>query len=187
VRANVFTLFNGIEISCFFVLFLIGHSGSRLSATRSSAVFKSFAPRQRLIDSRCSTRRTLACYAEALYPVAYKLKFASKALGQDYVVPPLEALWWSADMATFTSARDKSQWDWTLMLMAPDWITEEQFDAARAKAGIEGVRLETLAEGRCAQTLHVGSFDDETETLAHLHDEFIPDAGLTMTGKHHEI
>ena len=33
---------------------------------------------------------------EALYPVGYKLKFASKqGLGRDYVVPPLEGLWWA--------------------------------------------------------------------------------------------
>lgn len=35
---------------------------------------------------------------EALYAVAYKVKFASKKeLDQDYVVPPLEGLWWAED------------------------------------------------------------------------------------------
>ena len=47
--------------------------------------------------------------------------------------------------------------------------------------------METLSEGRCVQTLHVGSFDDETSVLARMHDEFIPDNGLRMTGRHHEI
>ena len=33
---------------------------------------------------------------EALYAAAYKLKFHSKKqLGRDYVVPPLEGLWWA--------------------------------------------------------------------------------------------
>jgi hypothetical protein len=32
-------------------------------------------------------------------------------------------------------------------------------------AGLDRVRLETLEERRCVQTLHVGSFDDEAETL----------------------
>ena len=37
----------------------------------------------------------------ALYPVAYALKFASKRdFGRDYVVPPLEGLWWAEDMAS---------------------------------------------------------------------------------------
>jgi hypothetical protein len=46
----------------------------------------------------------------ALYPVAYKLKFASKIeLARDYTVMPLEGLWWADDMSKFTTARDKSQ------------------------------------------------------------------------------
>jgi hypothetical protein len=137
-------------------------------------------------------------YADAIgavYPVAYTLKFASKQeLGRDYVVPPLEALWWAADMEVFTSARDKSRWDWTVMIMVPDWITREMYDEAVAKAaakdppaGLDGLRLETLREGTCVQTLHVGPYDAEAEVLAELHDHVIPDAGLRMTGKHHEI
>jgi hypothetical protein len=132
---------------------------------------------------------------EALYPVAYKLKFASKRdLGRDYVVPPLEGLWWAEDMESFTTVRDKSRWDWTLMLMVPDWIDQNMFTTAveqtRAKhqpARLDDVRLQTLSEGRCVQTLHVGSFDDEADVLARLHHEFIPGHGFRMTGTHHEI
>jgi hypothetical protein len=52
---------------------------------------------------------------EALYPLAYRLKFASKRiLGRDYVVMPLEGLWSADDMDSFTGSRDKSRWDWTL-------------------------------------------------------------------------
>lgn len=131
----------------------------------------------------------------ALYPVAYKLKFASKQeLEKDYVVMPLEGLWWAQDMTTFTSARDKSQWDFTLMIMQPDWITKDMFDTAVKKvaekdppAHLSKVRLETLDEGKCVQTLHVGSFDDETEILKQMHNEFIPQHNLSMTKKHHEI
>ncbi len=58
---------------------------------------------------------------EALYGVAYKLKFMSKKeLDRDYVVPPLEGLWWAENMAFFTSRLDKNQWDWTMMIMQPD-------------------------------------------------------------------
>lgn len=131
----------------------------------------------------------------ALYPVAYKLKFASKQdLGRDYVVTPLEGLWWASDMDAFTTQRDKSQWDWTLMIMVPDWIDRAMFGTAVAKvaagdrpASLDKVRLESLHEGRCVQTLHIGSFDDEAEILAEMHQEFIPNAGLRMAGKHHEI
>jgi hypothetical protein len=125
-------------------------------------------------------------YAHAiasLYPAAYALKFASKRAGRDYVVPPLEALWSAPDPASFTSRRDKSEWDWTLLSLVPEWVDGGMLDAVLT----EGVRVETLAEGRCVQTLHLGPFDDEGPTLARMHDEFIPREGLRMTGRHHEI
>ncbi len=132
---------------------------------------------------------------EALYPVAYKLKFASKLdLGRDYVVPPLEGLWWAEDMSVFTSSRDKTQWDWTLMIMVPDWIDGALVETAIERAGAKApparlgdVRFETLSEGLCVQTLHLGSFDDEGPVLQRMHEEFIPAEGLRMTGRHHEI
>jgi hypothetical protein len=141
---------------------------------------------------------TATDYADAvgtLYPLAYTLKFASKQeLGRDYVVPPLEALWWAPDMAAFTTARDKSGWHWTVMIMVPDWIPVELSEQALAKGGwkdrpvaLDRVRLETLDESLSVQTLHLGPYDDEAEVLAELHETFIPDAGLRMTGKHHEI
>ncbi|MEV6822617.1 GyrI-like domain-containing protein [Nocardiopsis dassonvillei] len=132
---------------------------------------------------------------EALYPVAYKLKFASKRdLGRDYVVMPLEGLWWADDMDAFTAARDKSRWDWTMMIMVPDWIDQDMFAAAvervaakNSPARLGDVRMETLSEGRCVQTLHVGSFDDEADVLRRMHHEFLPGNGLRMVGRHHEI
>ncbi len=131
----------------------------------------------------------------ALYPVAYRLKFASKReLGRDYVVPPLEGLWWADDMDAFTAARDKSRWDWTLMLMVPGWIDHaayvvavEQVAAAKRPSRLQDVRLDPLSEGRCVQTLHVGSFDDEAEVLARMHSELVSERGLRMVGRHHEI
>jgi len=131
----------------------------------------------------------------ALYPLAYTLKFASKReLDRDYVVPPLEGLWWADDMAAFTARRDKARWSWTLLIMQPEWVDAELVDAARhtvdakgAPARLHDIRFETLDEGRCVQTLHVGSFDDEAPVLARMHDEFIPANGLRMTGHHHEI
>jgi len=132
---------------------------------------------------------------EALYPAAYALKFLSKVdLGRDYVVPPLEGLWWAEDLDAFTRHRDKSRWLWTLMILVPEWLEDEHaaeaLDRARAKrpAGSLGdVRLERLDEGRCVQTLHVGAFDDEGPVLARLHDEHLPAHGLRPSGKHHEI
>ena len=140
---------------------------------------------------------TSPAFAEALaalYPVAYKVKFASKLdLGRDYVVPPLEGLWWADDLAVFTSARDKARWSWTLLLMVPGWVgrdvVEEAFRQVGTKhppARLADVRLETLTEGRCLQTLHVGSFDDEGDVLARLHDVTAYGAS-GLRGTHHEI
>ncbi len=142
-----------------------------------------------------NTSTAFADAVQTLYPVAYKLKFASKRdLGRDYVVPPLEGLWWAEDMDSFTTARDKSRWEWTLMLMVPDWIDDAAFGAAVELAGaksrperLDDLRLETLFEGRCAQTLHVGSFDDESDVLHRMHHDFIPEQGLRRSGTHHEI
>ncbi len=142
-----------------------------------------------------NTAQEYADAVAALYPVAYKLKFASRQhLDRDYVVPPLEALWSASSMDAFTSARDKSRWDWTAMIMVPEWITSPMFDDALDKAaakeplaGLDKLHLETLHEGSCVQTLHLGPYDDEDKVLARLHDDFIPSAGLRMTGKHHEI
>ncbi|WP_159700312.1 GyrI-like domain-containing protein [Arthrobacter sp. 18067] len=141
---------------------------------------------------------TAQAYKDALttlYPVAYKLKFFSKnELGKDYGVMPLEGLWWADDMESFTSARDKSQWDWTLMNMVPDWITPEHFEAALeavARKGeapaLEALRLEPLEEGLSVQTLHIGPYDAEGPVLEEMHSRFIPGNSLAMTGKHHEI
>ncbi len=132
---------------------------------------------------------------ETLYAVAYKLKFMSKKeKDQDYVVPPLEGLWWAEDMDSFTTKQDKSVWDWTMMIMQPEWITREMFDVAvqqvekkKNPPALSKLRLEAYHEGLVAQIMHIGSYDDEAPTLAKLHSQFIPENGYKEAGKHHEI
>jgi hypothetical protein len=131
---------------------------------------------------------------KALYAVAYKMKFISKkTLEKDYTVPPLEGLWWAEDMATFSN-REKSEWDWTMMIMTPEWISVEIFDEAikqvrQAKdpASLDQVRLERYHEGLSVQIMHIGSYDDEGPVLAQMHSDFIPNNGFVENGKHHEI
>jgi hypothetical protein len=80
-----------------------------------------------------------------------------------------------------------------MMLMMPDWITAPAFgeavDSFRAKDGeVPGtLRFEAFEENRCAQILHVGSYDDEAPTIRRLHEEFLPAHGLVENGRHHEI
>jgi hypothetical protein len=140
---------------------------------------------------------TSAAYSnaiEALYGVAYALKFTSRrTLGRDFVVGPLEGLWRADDPAAFIT-RNKDTWDWTMMLSQPDWITEDMVRAAVDKIAkkkdipaLGDIRPLTLVEGTCVQILHIGSFDDETPTLDRLHNCYLPDNGLTFNGDHHEV
>jgi len=131
---------------------------------------------------------------EAVYAVSYVLKFASKKeLDKDYVVAPLEGLWSAPDPSAF-ELRAKDEWQWTVLIMQPSWISAEMVDfafgAAEAKKDLPALsllRLEDFAEGQSAQILHIGSYDDEAPTLRRLHTEFMPAHGLTFNGRHHEI
>ena len=132
---------------------------------------------------------------EALYALAYKVKFHSKkTLGKDYVVPPLEGLWWAEDMASFSEARDKSAWDWTMMIMQPEWIESDLVEAGRQEVmkakdlpALPLVRFESYDEGLSVQILHIGSYDEEGPTIHRMHHEFLPNNNLIEAGKHHEI
>ncbi len=139
----------------------------------------------------------------ALYPLAYKIKFLSKAAGQDYIVPSLQALWWAEDMDDFVND-NKDNWQWTLMLMLPDWIASEMIAEAFRVVGLgkpkkpaprllEKIRVEQYDEGLVAQYLHIGAYEDEAPILRHMHDDYIPKQGYKMPSqhkgayKHHEI
>ena len=63
----------------------------------------------------------------------------------------------------------------------------QQVDKTKDLPALPKLRLETYHEGLAVQILHVGSYDDEGPTLQRLHDEFMPQNGYEMAGKHHEI
>ena len=130
---------------------------------------------------------------EALYTLSYAVRAVAKAsLAQVHTVGPLEGLWSADDLEVFRT-RDKAAWDWTMMIVQPDWVDLELVEAARAAArkravaALELVRFETFTEGSSVQILHVGSYDDEGPTLERLHGEFLPANGLVPSGRHHEI
>jgi DNA-binding PadR family transcriptional regulator len=130
---------------------------------------------------------------ETLYPIAYALKFDSKSAGRDFVVAPLEGLWWAEDNTAFT-AGDKDAWNWTMMISQPEWVTAQMLERAVSKASstkdlpaLPALHLLSLTEGRAVQILHIGSYDDEGPTLERLHHEYLPANGLDFNGRHHEI
>ncbi|MFJ8628484.1 GyrI-like domain-containing protein [Kitasatospora sp. NPDC093550] len=142
-----------------------------------------------------NTAPAYAAAVEALYAVAYTVKFASKggADGGDFVVGPLEALWWSERPEVFTT-REKDSWNWTALISMPAWITEETIEEAKRTAlakkklpAVAEVRRLTLKEGLSAQVLHIGSYEDETPLMEELHQVFLEAEGLRPSGHHHEI
>lgn len=151
-----------------------------------------------MVDGRGSPDdETFSLAVEALFAVSYAVKFMSKADPRiDYVVMPLEGLWWAEDMAVFQPEEmDKSQWLWTAMIRQPDHITvgmvEGAVDRTRAKkkalGWLDKLRFDTNHEGLSAQITHIGRFSEEGPTIYRLHHEFIPANGLVENGKHHEI
>ena len=130
----------------------------------------------------------------ALYAVSYTLKFTFKQGDApiDWTVMPLEGLWWTDDMAQF-SVEDKSQWQWTLMIVQPEPVTPEAVAAAIEQAqrkkdlpALAELRFEGFHEGLSAQIMHIGPYSDEGPTIRKLHD-FIRESGHELRGKHHEI
>ncbi len=130
---------------------------------------------------------------QALYSVSYPVKFLSKfELERDYVVPPLEGLWWAENMSAFVT-NDRDSWAWTMMIMQPDWVTRDMVRRAKDKAAEktgavpDSLRFGAFAEGLSAQIMHVGPYSEEGPTIARLHDKFLPDNELVENGHHHEI
>ncbi len=148
-----------------------------------------------MIDGRGDPNTSVA-YAqavEALFTVSYAAKFMFKRgpQKQDYAVMPLEGLWWADDMGVF-QANDRTGWQWTMMILQPDFVPESVLRDAMAQTlekkalpGIARMRIERFEEGRCAQTLHVGPFTQEGPTIERLHAWI--DARSGLRGKHHEI
>ena len=130
---------------------------------------------------------------EALFTLAYALKFSiKKSQGIDYAVMPLEGLWWSDDMSTFTP-ENKNDWKWTMLIRQPEFVDDSVYEAVRAEirkkkptVAIDVVRFDRFEEGACVQTLHMGPFSEEGPTVEKLH-EHIRANGKQLRGSHHEI
>ena len=131
---------------------------------------------------------------EALYKLAYPVKFAAKKhLDLSYPIMPSEGLYWDADGGLDVSLTNATRLSWRLMLMLPDEVSSEFVDEVRervmARKGLPrlaDIRVQTLTEGRCAQLLHLGPYAAETATVDRLR-AFAADKGLEFSGIHHEI
>jgi hypothetical protein len=135
---------------------------------------------------------------ETLFPVSFKVKFISeKENSQDYVVMPLEGLWWVENMEDF-SIQDKRGWKWTSMIRQPDFITNniikkaiEEVEEKKNPPALSKIKFESLNEELSAQIMHIGPYSEEGPTIEKLHNS-IKEKGYEFNGsrpgeKHHEI
>lgn len=136
-----------------------------------------------------------------LYALSYTIKMSrmGKNIPKgyfDYVVPPLEGLWWMADGFTGVDYARKTDFCWTSMIRQPEFVTPDVFEwacnEARRKKGVDPstARLERFEEGLCVQCLHLGPYDEEPATVAKL-ERFLEQNGLINDigdhRRHHEI
>lgn len=141
-----------------------------------------------------------ADHVQALYAVAYTVKFMCKDAGKDFTVPKLEGLW-HFDTKQYTGLQmeetpakvPRSEWSYRMLIRMPDYVNEQQVKTAIAlvvdqkkTALAQQVELYTMQEGKVVQILHVGPFDKEPETLA-IMMTFMQEHGLQQNGLHHEI
>ncbi|MFY0689830.1 MAG: GyrI-like domain-containing protein [Cyclobacteriaceae bacterium] len=132
----------------------------------------------------------------AIYPIAYGIKFDLKAEGKDFTVPKMEAYWFvkggAKSQGEFKNTpRDK--WCWKILVRMPDFVESDHFFRAVAQAKeknkssqLDQVKFELINEGKCAQILHIGSYEAEEETINTLHN-FIWENGMQITGYHKEV
>ena len=139
-------------------------------------------------------------YKEALgllYAVAYTIKMSKhRPEGYfDYVVPPLEGLWWQEGVRGVDDPT-KAHFQWISLIPRPEFVTEEVFHWAireateKKKQDFSKVEFFSWEEGPCVQCMHLGPYDDEPATVAAM-DEYaraqgyLPD--FSESRFHHEI
>ena len=138
---------------------------------------------------------------EMLYGVAYTLKMSYRTQYKiegffEYVVPPLEGLWWQENVKHENYLLNKELFNWISLIRVPDFIKKEDVEWAikcateKKKKDFSKVEFFSYNEGLCVQCMHIGSYNDEPETIQRM-NEFAQKNGynieLTEKRYHHEI
>ena len=135
-----------------------------------------------------------------LYGIAFTIKMSYKGNHDiagyfQYVVPPLEGLWWQ-DGIKGVDYTKKEELNWISMIRLPEFVTEDVFSWAKAEAeekkqrDFSGAEFFTYDEGLCVQCMHVGPYDDEPRTIAAMEELTAVmgyEADLSDRRLHHEI
>lgn len=135
-----------------------------------------------------------------LYGIAFTIKMSKMGDHRidgyfEYVVPPLEGLWWQEGTEGIDYSR-KEDFEWISMIRLPEFVTLEEFEwaigeaEAKKKADFSSVEYFTYDEGLCVQCMHIGAYDEEPATIEAM-DAFAKAQGYQpdMSGPrfHHEI
>lgn len=137
---------------------------------------------------------------QALYSTAYAIKFSCKSRNKDFTVSKLEGQWWfdekkfdGLSMAETPKKIPRVEWEYRLLIRLPDFVTRQDVQDAinttvtkRQLMLANEILLYELEEGMSVQILHIGSFDNEPETLDII-DSFMKANRLLKNGLHHEI
>lgn len=135
-----------------------------------------------------------------LYAIAFTIKMSYKGSHKidgyfEYVVPPLEGFWWQENTHGIDYNR-KEDMNFISVIRLPDFVTEDDFrwavDEATAKKKQDFSKVEFLTydEGVCVQCMHIGSYDNEPETVELMHkymEENDYELDITDNRLHHEI
>jgi len=117
---------------------------------------------------------------QSLFSLAYTLKFSvRKGLViqdyQDYAVYPLEGIWSITEEAQKRDSFTKDELVYTLMIRQPEFIHDEHVNWAKEQAQkknpdlpLSRVEFKQIEDGNCVQMLHVGSFDNESQSFAQM-------------------
>ncbi|MDN5214661.1 GyrI-like domain-containing protein [Fulvivirgaceae bacterium BMA12] len=129
---------------------------------------------------------------EAIYPVAFAIKFVFKEEDQDFVVPKMEGQWWVDDERPFEQV-PRNEWHWRILMRMPQFVDSNTVEMVKEKllkkgktARINDVGFQTLREGKCIQMLHIGSYEEEEKTIEQILQK-MQEENLQMNGYHHEI
>ena len=128
-----------------------------------------------------------------VFSVAHFIKpHIRKKLGQRFVEPPLECLFWSDRPVPLTEV-DRVDWRWRVMIVVLEYVTEEIFQEAALKAAARlgpfdaSLHLGYTREGRCVQTTHLGDYAGVEEMCRSLYRDLLPQWGVAPCGPYHEI
>ena len=128
-----------------------------------------------IVEEKGSPDKVFSKIFPALYGSVYTLKFDLKKRG-------LESFKVTCPRARYPNAHLSPKGEWLIIAGIP--IPDDTTSLPQKVPGTE-VKIETWEYGTVAQILHLGPYDQETESIERLH-QFITTSGYETAGPHEE-